>query len=125
MKKAVLIPCTRAHLFISCFMMLSYISVSAQDKADTLVAFNKNGKWGFVARNVTSVTFRIEPAYEAVYPFYEGRAAIMKNGLWGFIDATGRQIIACEYDIVKGYRFTKGLVAVKRGTTYGVIDKNG
>ncbi|MES2775006.1 MAG: WG repeat-containing protein [Bacteroidota bacterium] len=125
MKRGSVLPGFFIKMGLGLFVLLNCVTLLAQDEADTLVSYNKNNKWGFITRNATNVTFRIAPVYEAAYPFYEGRAAVMKNGLWGFIDAAGREVIPFEFPEAKRYRFNKGLIAVKKGVLYGVIDKTG
>lgn len=93
--------------------------------ADTLVAYNHNGKWGFISRKAADVMFVIPATYELAYPFYDGRAAVRQNNLWGFIDAAGKLVIPYQYTFIKDYRFKKGLAAVKKGDGYGVIDITG
>ena len=36
--------------------------------------------------------------YEAFYGFYDGLALVTKDGKWGCIDTTGKQVIACQFD---------------------------
>ena len=54
---------------------------------------------------------------------FNGSSWIAQNGIyWGVLDATGREIIHCVFDLI-GDR-TKNLVAVKFKGQYGIIDKN-
>ncbi|MCQ2289939.1 MAG: WG repeat-containing protein [Muribaculaceae bacterium] len=34
--------------------------------------------------------------YEVVQTFYDGMAAVMKGGKWGYINHTGKEVIACS-----------------------------
>ena len=40
----------------------------------------------------------INPQYEDARNFYEGLAAVKRNGKWGFIDEDNRTVIPFEYD---------------------------
>ena len=40
----------------------------------------------------------IRPAYGAVGSFSEGLAPVLQNGRWGYIDESGTQVIAAQYD---------------------------
>ncbi len=55
--------------------------------------------------------------------FREGRAAVSKNNLWGFVDENGNIVADLEYEQVSNFK--QGYALVKRGATYGIIDSNG
>lgn len=55
--------------------------------------------------------------YEWVLAFSEGLAPVQdKNGKWGFIDTSGKEVVSCRYDHV--FPFSEGLAAV------GNVDKD-
>ena len=75
-------------------------------------------------------------AYDQASPFVEGMARVNRNGLFGFINTKGEEIISCKY--IHANDFSEGLVSVSIGTQeitentiwvkdekYGVIDKIG
>ncbi|MHB1002010.1 MAG: WG repeat-containing protein [Armatimonadota bacterium] len=37
--------------------------------------------------------------YENVYDFNDDMALVERDGKWGYIDKSGREVIPCEYDI--------------------------
>jgi len=76
-----------------------------------------------IAKAATVQTYAIKPQYEAAGDFHEGLAAIKRDGKWGFIDKTGKVVIAPQYDYVR--QFSEGLAAVQKDGKFGVIDKTG
>ena len=67
------------------------------------------GKYGFVNAAGEVV---IEPRYDYVDRFFEGRAAVMLGDKWGFIDETGTEIAALQFDGVMP--FSEGMAGVSR-----------
>lgn len=85
--------------------------------SDGLAAVRQDGKWGFVdttGREVVPCIYdykiekhmHVKPSddttavistREEVPFFVDGLAAVKRNGKWGFVDATGREVIPCEY----------------------------
>lgn len=55
--------------------------------------------------------------------FSEGLCSVSKNGLYGFMDKTGKIIIKLQYQEAGG--FSEGLCLVKQNSKYGFIDKSG
>ena len=49
--------------------------------------------------------------------------AVQKDGLWGFIDELGQEIIPCQYK--KYCSFSKSLAAVQKDNKWGFINKKG
>ena len=47
----------------------------------------------------------------------------IKDGIWGYMDNTGKIIISPKYERANG--FSEGVAAVKRGGKWGFIDRNG
>ena len=53
--------------------------------------------------------------YDKISAFYEGRAAVLRNDKWGFIDLNGDEVIACQYPSscnFKPSRFSNGIACV-------------
>lgn len=61
--------------------------------------------------------------YERAYPFKEGRAAVMSQKKWGFINEAGEETIPPKYE--NSYDYSEGLAAVMLNGKYGYIDKDG
>ncbi len=61
--------------------------------------------------------------YDAIGIFHEGLASVKKNGKYGFIDKTGKEVIPFEYDYVCD--FHEGLAGARKNGKYGFIDKTG
>ena len=63
---------------------------------------------------------KTEISYDDARPFgNEGYAAIKKNGFWGFIDITGKEVVPFIYD--DALSFGQHLAAVKYGDYWGYI----
>lgn len=74
--------------------------------------------------------------YTAAGIFTGGIAAMQKNGKWGYIDSTGKEVIPFEYDAVEGYNAlnketntpyecSEGYVTVVKGGKYGIFTADG
>lgn len=61
--------------------------------------------------------------YEELGSFSEGFAAVQRNGLWGYIDKDGNEVIPCQYESAKG--FVNSRAVVEKGDLYGCIDTKG
>lgn len=55
--------------------------------------------------------------------FYEGLAAVQKEGKYGYTDRSGKEIIPLQYDWADA--FDEGLALVKKGNLFGLVDKQG
>lgn len=64
-----------------------------------------------------------EPMETDIYYFSEGMGAISYNGKFGFIDSTGKVIVAPVYDNVGA--FSQGLAPVRHLDRWGYVDKTG
>ncbi|MFN3405785.1 MAG: WG repeat-containing protein [Cytophagaceae bacterium] len=83
---------------------------------------NVNGKQKFGLIDVKG-KWVLEPKYEYVGKFSEGRASVFDNNRYGFIDAKGNIVIQNFFESVGD--FHHGLAWFKVDEKYGVIDKNG
>ena len=67
--------------------------------------------------------------YDEITLFHEEFAIVRKNGLlrenglYGYIDKTGKEIIPCKYK--EENSFSEGLAVVRKDSLYGYIDKTG
>ena len=65
----------------------------------------------------------VQPRYDWVGTFSDGRAAIRLNGLYGFVDEDGREIVTPQYRVVDDYHF--GFAQVDVDGKSGLIDRDG
>ncbi len=79
-----------------------------------------NPKYGLID---TLGQLAVEAVYDDIGFFNEGRLAVKRNGLWGFVNHEGLEVIPCRFREVLG--FSEGLAAVKIGRHWGFIDKMG
>ncbi|MBL7791931.1 MAG: WG repeat-containing protein [Saprospiraceae bacterium] len=66
---------------------------------------------------------RVGAVYDEIGSFAEGRLAVKRNGMWGFVNVDGLEVIPCRFREV--LNFSEGLAAVKLGRQWGFIDKQG
>lgn len=64
--------------------------------AERFVAVKESGQWGFWDRQAKK--FKIDPQYEEVKFFINGRCVVKKNGKWGAIDKLNNVIVAIQFD---------------------------
>ncbi|WP_170880351.1 WG repeat-containing protein [Paenibacillus odorifer] len=76
-----------------------------------------------IAKAATFQAYAIEPQYDYASDFHEGLAGVERDGKWGFIDKTGKEVIAPQYDYARS--FNEGLADVRKDGKYGFIDKTG
>lgn len=69
------------------------------------------------------ITWLIPATYDNIQWFNEGMVAVKRGGKWGYIDSTGKEVIALKYDEA-GY-FRNGLAIVEIKDKAGVINKQG
>ena len=79
---------------------------------DGMIAFCKNGKWGYVDIKGKIV---IEPQFEKAKSFANGLAGVCVNDKWGFIDETGAIVVEPIFLDVD-YFNEKGKCMVETGT---------
>lgn len=103
--------------------------------SEGLFRITKDNKLGFANLDGKII---VEEKYDAAYPFSEGLAAfckgcttqkmgeysMWKNGKWGFIDKTGKEVIAPQFDKVNN-GFTDGKIKVKVGEEIFEINNKG
>lgn len=63
--------------------------------------------------------------FDQVTPYRNERAAVMRNGKWGFIDLDGSWIGQPKYDWVHPQHFDEGPALVSVSGLYGYIDRDG
>ena len=61
--------------------------------------------------------------YDRVNDFNEGLASVCRDGKWGFIDTSGREVVPCRYNDV--FDFNEGMARVETGGKWGYVDKTG
>lgn len=78
-----------------------------------------------LAKDGASPYFMVLDYYKQAAPwrFSEGLAAVHRGGLWGYIDKTGKFVIAPRFR--KAHSFAGGLALVLVGDRVGYIDKSG
>ena len=76
---------------------------------------------GYVERNGEAL--KIPRRFEVAHPFSEGLAAVRIEGAYGFIDRTGKVVIAPRFQAVSS--FTGSFAEVRLGNASGIIDRSG
>lgn len=67
--------------------------------------------------------FIIAPQFNFADDFFEGRAAVLVDGLYGYIDDTGAFVVEPQFDFAS--RFSEGLASVVIDTQTGYINLDG
>lgn len=67
-----------------------------------------SGKWGFISNDFN---YKINPIYEAAFPFSDGLAKVKINGKYGFINSQGNFIIPNIYDDARSFKHGYAQVA--------------
>ena len=65
-----------------------------------------------------------EESFLRINSFSEGMAAVQNlEGLWGYIDRSGKIVIPCEWE--EAGEFNGGIASVRKGWKYGCINASG
>ncbi|MCB0642664.1 MAG: WG repeat-containing protein, partial [Phaeodactylibacter sp.] len=73
--------------------------------------YKQDEKYGVID---TSGQLRVNLVYDEIGSFKDGRLSVKRNGLWGFVDRNGLEVIPCRFSGVNN--FSEGLAAVKVGS---------
>lgn len=92
------------------------------EPANDMAAVKTPDGWKYIDENFNTL-LQLPPLYEWVGYFHEGLAAVKQGDAWGFIDASGREVIRPAYQ--KATDFREGLAAVELNELWGFIDVNG
>ena len=65
----------------------------------------------------------VDTRYNRFTALYHNRMAVREDSLWGFVDATGRERIAPQYDTVTQY--SEGWAFARQGTAWVALDTSG
>ena len=98
---------SRILTFFGLFVFFS-LNMSA---SGPLKPFPKDGKWGFVDKDMNVV---IPCAYDAVSPFDNGLAIVCSEGRFGYIDQFGTILYPIEYEVASPFHQAHAFV-VKDG----------
>jgi hypothetical protein len=88
-------------------------------RAQELVPFSKNGKYGFKSGQ----EIVIQPKYDYALDFYSGLAAVKLSGKWGFINTEGELLIPNKYKSVSS--FDHGYARFQHEALIGLLDTMG
>lgn len=72
-----------------------------------------------------TVRWVVGPEYEAISPFFEGVAAVKKNGKWGYINEKGSLFVNPEYENVSNFNNGVAVATAADKTVMAIIDLNG
>ena len=85
-----------------------------------LRVYNNEKKYGLID---TLGRVAVNLRYDELGGFSEGRLAVKRNGMWGYVNEEGFEVIPCRFKFVKN--FHDNVAVVKLGNKWGVIDKQG
>ena len=63
--------------------------------------------------------------YDELGVFSDGMAAVQKNGKWGYINTTGKEVIPCQYTYDTVGAFSGEMAAVQKNGKWGYINIKG
>src|SRR5690348_2918687 len=92
----------RKNLLLLVLSVLVGMQVFAQDPDLTAIPYRKGDLWGYATIDKSIL---ITPQFEQAQLFYEGYAAVKKNGKWGYINKAGKMVIPFIYFSAKPFRF--------------------
>lgn len=100
----------------------NYDGINYLENTDNKIVrvYLKAPKYGLID---TLGELRVSTIYDEIGAFAEDRLAVKRNGLWGYVNKNGLEVIPCRFRAVR--EFNEGLAAVKIGRYWGYIDKNG
>lgn len=97
---------------------LEYDAVQTVNEGRSAIA--KAGMWGYFLKKRKTTALK----YDSAGIFHNKMARVLRGGLWGFVNADGREVVPCRYEAV-GEFSASGLCAVKHLGKWGFIAKNG
>ncbi len=77
------------------------VPVFAQAPDMTLIPYRKGDLWGYATADKTII---VTPQFQEAQLFYEGYAAVKKNGKYGYINNSGKTVIPFNYYAAKPFR---------------------
>ncbi len=92
---------TSKNFLLVLFLTLT-MQVFAQEPDMSFIPYRKGDLWGYAT---TDKTIIITPQFQEAQLFYEGYAAVKKNGKYGYINKAGKTVIPFNFFTAKPFRF--------------------
>jgi hypothetical protein len=73
---------------------------------------------------ISDLIYECDP-YGRTHAYIKGLGLIRKNGKWGFIDKTGKEVIPPQYDMLESFWSWNEVAAYTKGNKVGLMDKTG
>lgn len=103
------------------FSPLTNYSVSYFNDGVAVLYFKPANIW-YVSNKVGYINTPLKN-YDNVHGFNDGFVQVLKDGKWGFVDQTGKEIVPLIYDSTEN--FNDGFARVKKDGKYGFVDQTG
>ncbi len=113
---------TPSSYLLLCVIVLLSLSLNAQVK-QTIIPYYDMEKELFGYKDSILNMAAIPAKYQYADRFYEGRARIQQNDMWGFIAFSGKEITPIMYE--DALNMKDSLAAVKLKGKWGYINRNG
>ena len=108
----------KAEVLIPC----NYDGVQFLENTENQIirVYRQQPKYGLID---TLGQLTVNAVYDEIGSFSEGRLAVRRNGLWGYVNRDGLEVIPCRFK--EANNFSMGMAAAKLGRLWGFIDKQG
>ncbi len=92
-----------------------------EDNFNEYIAVKLDGKYGYINRTGKLI---IQPVYDKVYPMYEEKAVVIKDGTYQIIDNNGNTLYTFTDNITSESYFENNFLVIKQGNKYGYLKYN-
>ena len=101
-------------------IILDAVYSSARLFEDSIAQVAMNGKWGIIRKDGSQIT---PFTYQSMHPFEKNNFCMMRNhnGLVGFVDHNGKEILAPTYDDIINFRNNIDIGISRIGSKYGIV----
>ncbi len=103
------------------FSPLTNYSVSYFNDGAAVLYFKPANIW-YISNKVGYINTPLKN-YDNVHGFNDGFVQVLKDGKWGFVDQTGKEVVPLIYDSTEN--FNDGFARVEKNGKYGFVDKTG
>ncbi len=108
-----------ALLDINCMQLTPFIYESIGVFVEEVAKARINGKWVLIDKLGKQIT----DEYDEIFDFENSVAKVMQDTLFGLIDDSGKEILACKFDHI--FDFKKDVAKAKVSNEYILVNRSG